>query len=63
MKKKIILQSWYEKQTLFIKIFSFIIEKISSVQWFLFRKQGFVIFSQGLRNRISLRLVGETTWH
>ena len=38
------MQSGYGEQTLFYKFFSFIIEKILFVQWFHFRKTGFVIF-------------------
>ena len=40
-------QSGYGEQTLFYKIFPFIIEKISSVQWFHFWKQAFMIFLSG----------------
>ena len=40
-------QSGYEEQTLFNKNFSFIIEKILSMKWFHFRKQGFVISLTG----------------
>ena len=46
-KKNFIKQSGYGEQTLFYKLFSFIIEKISSVQWFHFRAWGFVIFLSG----------------
>ena len=41
------MQSGYGEQTLFYKKFSFIIEKISSIQWFHLQKQGFVIFLTG----------------
>ena len=58
------MQSGYGEQTLIYKKISFIIEKNSSVQWFYFQKQGFVIFltGPGLRKRIFLRLVGDTIW-
>ena len=46
-KKNFIMQSGYGEQTSFYKLFSFIIDKISSVQWFHFRKRGFVIFLSG----------------
>ena len=41
------MQSGYGEQTLFNEIFLFIIKKILSVQWFHFRKRGFVIFLKG----------------
>ena len=43
----LIMHSGYGEQTFFYKNFSFIFEKISSVQWFHFRKRGFVIFLTG----------------
>ena len=42
-----IMQLAYCDKNLFNKIFSFIIEKILSVKWFFFQKQGFVIFLTG----------------
>ena len=42
-----VMQSGYGEQTLYNKFFSFIIEKNLFVQWFHFRKQGFVIFLTG----------------
>ena len=56
------MQSGYEEQTLFCKMFSFTVEKISSVQWFDFWKQGFVILLVGATESDFFRLVGETTW-
>ena len=61
-KKNFIMQSGYGEQTLFNKIFSFIIEKILYLQWFHFQKRGFVIFLTGATETDFFRLVGETTW-
>ena len=54
-------QSGYGEQTLFYKKFSFIIEKILSVQWFPFRKQGFVIFPTGAVKKIFKISISNTT--